>query len=94
MKNLKSFDSFNESVRDQMKPKSEEEIDDAFEKVAEEVADILIDKYDFDDHYDAYEWAENHKERIMEAIEDDADYDLDDIIYKILYGYEGATDSH
>ena len=94
MKNLKSFDNFNESVRNQMKPKSEEEIDDAFQKVAEEVADILIDKYDYDDFVDALEWAEDHKETIMEMIEDDSDYDLAEIIDKILYGYEGATDSH
>jgi len=77
-----------------MKPKSEEEIDDAFEKVAEQVADILIDSYDYDDFMDAYEWAEDHKEKIMEMIEDDPDYDLADIIDKILYGYAGANDSH
>ena len=95
MKNIKSFNNFlNESVRDQMKPKSEEEIDDAFEDVANDIADILVDKYDYDDFFDAYEWANNHKEKIMEAIGDEGDYDLDDIIYKILYGYEGAMDSH
>ena len=92
MKNIKSYDKFNESIRDLMKPKSEEEIDDAFENVAEKVADILVDKYDYDDYLDAYEWAESHKEKIMEMIDDDTEYDLDDIIYKILYGWEGAID--
>lgn len=92
---IKKFNEFiTESVRDKMTPKSEEDIEDAFEEVANKVADILVDKYDFDDQLDAYEWAQDHKEIIMEDIDDDSEYDLDKIIYKILYGYEGAMDSH
>jgi len=91
---IKKFEQYNESVRDMMKPKSEEEIDSAFEIVANKVADILVDEYDYDDFLDAYEWAQFHEERIMEYIEDDAEYNLNDIIYKILYGYEGARYSH
>ena len=88
------YNGIYESVRDLMKPKSEEEIDSAFEIVANKVADILVDEYDYDDFLDAYEWAQFHEERIMEYIEDDAEYNLNDIIYKILYGYEGARYSH
>jgi len=92
---IKKYNEFiTESVRSKMTPKSEEDIEDAFEEVANKVADILVDKYDYEDFYDAYEWAQNHKERIMEYIDDDPEYDLNDIIYKILYGYEGAMDSH
>ena len=83
-----------ESVRDKMTPVSKEDIDDAYEDVAGRISDILVSKYDFDDTYDAYEWAIAHKDIIMEEIDDDPEYDLNDIIYKILYGYEGAMDSH
>jgi len=83
-----------EGVRSKMTPKSQEEIEDAFEDVANKVADILVDEYDYDDFLDAYEWAQDHKETIMEEIDNDSEYDLSDIIYNILYGYEGAQYSH
>lgn len=92
---IKKFNEYiEESVRSKMTPKSEEDIEDAFEDVANGVAEILVDKYDYEDFLDAYDWAYDHKETIMEEIDDDPEYDLDKIIYKILYGYEGAMDSH
>jgi hypothetical protein len=92
---IKRFNEYiEESVRSKMTPKSEEDIEDAFEEVANKVADILVDNYDYEDFLDAYDWAQDHKEVIMREIDDDPEYDLDDIIYGILYGYEGAMDSH
>jgi hypothetical protein len=62
----------------------QKEIEDAFEETANEVADILINNYDYDDFLDAYDWAYEHKERIIERLE--YDYDLEHIIHMILYG--------
>jgi ankyrin repeat protein len=82
----KKICNLDESLRDKMTPKSAEEIDNAYENIANEVADILVDHYDYDDWYNAYEWAIDHKDRIMEMIGDDGDYDLTEIVDKILYG--------
>lgn len=83
-----------ESVRDKMTPKSESDIDDAYDKIAGEIADILINIYDYDDYLDAYDWAIEHQKLIMDMIGDEGDYNLEKIIYTILYGYEGAQTTH
>lgn len=86
---IKKFNEFIiEGVRDKMIPKSEEDIEDAFEEVANKVADILVDNYDYEDFLEAYEWAYDHKDEIMQEIENDSEYDLDTIIKGILYGYD------
>lgn len=91
---IKKFEEYNESVRDKMTPKTEEDIDEAFDKIAEDVADILIGSYDYEDFSDAYTWAIDHKKTILDMIGDDGDYEIAEIIDKILYGYEGARTSH
>ena len=39
---MKYLKSYNKSVRDKMTPKSEEDIDDAYEEIANKVAEILV----------------------------------------------------
>lgn len=81
----------NESVEDILRPKSKEEIDDAFDDVAQRAADLLMDYFDFDDFTDAYDWAINHQEKILEysSIYDyelSSDIDLRLLLKFILYG--------
>jgi len=56
----------NESLKDILKPKSQKEVDIAFERIADKVANILLNYYEFDDYMDAYEWAIDHQEKILE----------------------------
>jgi hypothetical protein len=84
--NEDDYPHMNESVRDKMTPKSNEDIEDAFEDIACRIADILLEKEEFDDYLDAYEWAYNHKEYLMRVIDEEPEYDLEKIIRNILYG--------
>lgn len=85
----------NESVEDILKPKSKKEVDTAFEDVADRIAEILLNYYEFDDYTDAYEWAIDHQEKILEYAtlydynlidNEDEDNDLEKLIQFILYG--------
>ncbi len=85
----------NESLDDILKPKSKEEVDKAFEDIADKVANILLNYYEFDDYMDAYEWAIDHQEKILEYAtlydynlidSEDEDNDLEKLIQFILYG--------
>ena len=86
MKRVRDYNLFTESVRNKMTPKSEKDIEDAFDDIACKIADILTEEEDFDDYYNAYEWAYDHKDIIMNKIGDEGDYSLKKIIQDILYG--------
>lgn len=76
--------NINEVIK-HLSPRSEQEINDMFEDICNEIADDF-ENYDFDDYYTAYEWAQNHKERILELME--REYSVEDIVRIILYGPE------
>lgn len=61
--------SYNESVRDMMKPKSEKEIDEAFEKIADKVTTCLMEYHDYTDYTEAREWAYEHRDRIIDILD-------------------------